>query len=85
LTRPGGAVSFIADALQHDGRAVTSIFSKIGIGDDNSGHDCAIVERVVGGKTLCYVVVGLGDLDPSNAGLERLFPKLDDIILALHP
>lgn len=85
MTRPGGLVSFIADALAHDGRPVASLVAKIGVGDDNSGHDCGIVERVVGGKPLRYVVVGLGDLDPANAGLQRLFPRLDDIIIALHP
>ena len=87
MTRPppGGTVSFIADALHSDGRSITSIASKIGIGDDNSGHDCAIVERTVAGKTLRYGVVGLGDMTPTNAGLNRLFPLLDDIILALHP
>ncbi|HUC09277.1 MAG TPA: trypsin-like peptidase domain-containing protein [Stellaceae bacterium] len=87
MTRPplGGTVSFIADALQRDGRSLTSIVSKIGIGDDNSGHDCAIVDRTVSGKALRYAVVGLGDMTPTNAGLNRLFPLLDDIILALHP
>ena len=87
MTRPplGGTVSFIADALQRDGRPLTSIVSKIGIGDDNSGHDCAIVERTVSGTALRYAVVGLGDMTPTNAGLNRLFPLLDDIILALHP
>ncbi|MBV9825478.1 MAG: serine hydrolase [Alphaproteobacteria bacterium] len=84
LIRPGGTVSFISDALRDDGRTVSSIMSKIGIGDDDSGHDCAVVERVVKGKTLRYVVVGLGDLEPTNAGLRRLFPRLDDIIMALH-
>lgn len=85
MTGASGIGSYIGAALADDGRAAGTVISKIGFGDDSRSHDCAIVERSVGGKALRYVVVGLGSTPRSRADLDKLFLRLDDIIVALHP
>jgi hypothetical protein len=85
MTGADGIGSYVKAALDDDARAVTSVLSKIGYGDDERSHDCAIVERKAGGKTLRYVVVALGSTPRTRADLDRLILRLDNIILALHP
>lgn len=85
MTGADGIGSYIKAALDADGRATTSVISKIGYGDDERSHDCAIVERTVGGKALRYVVVALGSTPRTRSDLDRLVLRLDDIIVALHP
>lgn len=85
MTGASGIGSYIRAALANDGRAPGTVISKIGFGDDSRSHDCAIVERVAGGKPLRYVVVGLGSTPRSRVDLNSLFLRLDDIIVALHP
>jgi hypothetical protein len=79
-----GMVPFVKRALRSDERKVKSIFAKLGLGDDNSSHDCAVVERTVSGNTLRYVLVVLGDMTDDNSDLFKLVLACDDIIQALH-
>jgi V8-like Glu-specific endopeptidase len=78
----GGIVSYARSALHAVGRRSTAFASKIGYGDDRFSHDCALIERSVGGKTLRYVAVGLGSA-PSRqrADLRDLFVLLDETIV----
>jgi hypothetical protein len=79
---PGGIGSYARGALVRAGRAPTTIAAKIGFGDDSFSHDCAIVERTVGGKTLRYVAVGLGSArGRGRVDLDELFVRLDDTIV----
>jgi monoamine oxidase len=78
-----GGVSYAHAALQRVGRASTTFAAKIGFGDDSFSHDCAIVERTVGGKRLRYVAVGLGSAPQrQRADLRDLFVLLDGAIVA---
>jgi len=81
-----GIGSYALAALARVGRTPTKLSSKIGFGDDSFSHDCAIVERVVGGKTLRYAAVVLG----SAKGRDRrdfsdLFVLLDATVVARNP
>lgn len=84
LDGASGIGSYVKAALDNDGRASNIIFSKIGYGNDKRSHDCAIVERTVSGKTLRYVVVGLGSEPRDRRELSRLFVELDKCIVSLH-
>ena len=78
-----GIGSYVKDALDGAGRVFTVLAAKKGFGDDRFSHECAIVERTVGGKHLRYVVVGLGSApDRNRADLSDLFVRLDDAIIA---
>lgn len=87
----GGIGSYVAEALSGDGRPISAIRSKIGVGDDARCHDCAIVARdLPNGTTIRYVIVGLGS-DPGRdlnhldrKFFEFMFVQLDDVIVARH-
>jgi Beta-lactamase enzyme family len=83
------AGSYLDDALVAAGRRANTQFSKLGIGNDVSYHDCGIVERTItvgsGTKTIRYVVVGLGSKRTDQADLKLLFKTLDDLVVARHP
>jgi hypothetical protein len=85
MTGASGIGSYVNSALVADGRQATSIASKIGYGDDARSHDCAIVERSVASKKLRYVIVGLGSAPRNRTNLKKLFVRLDQIIVSLHP
>jgi hypothetical protein len=85
MTGASGIGSYVRSALVADHRAIASIASKIGYGDDARSHDCAIVERTVASKNLRYIVVGLGSAPRNRANLKKLFVRLDQIIVSLHP
>ena len=79
---PPAVGSYIKDALAGAGRPFKLIEAKKGFGDDSSSHECGIVERTVGGKTLTYVVVGLGSLAAQNRqDLSDMFVLLDEAIV----
>jgi hypothetical protein len=70
------SLSYVELALREAGRSFDKVFSKIGIGDDGTIHDCGIVERTVAGAKSSYVVVGLGS--PNNINLiSKLFVEID--------
>ncbi len=86
-----GVGSYVKDALYAVGRLdavgrwFTTLAAKKGFGDDRFSHECAIVERTVGGNDLRYVVVGLGSApDRNRTDLSDLFVLLDEIIVTLH-
>jgi hypothetical protein len=82
----GGIGSYARSALTAVGRRPTAISSKIGFGDDSFSHDCAIVERTVGGKRLRYVAVVLGSAPaPRRRDLSDLFVLLDAVVVARNP
>jgi hypothetical protein len=85
MTGAFGIGSYVRSALAADHRSIASIASKIGFGDDARSHDCAIVERNVGSRKLRYVVVGLGSAPHNRTNLKKLFVRLDQIIVSLHP
>jgi monoamine oxidase len=84
----GGLGSDANDALRHVHRTPVSVAAKFGRGDDGFDHECALVERDVGGKRLHYVAVGLGSPKPKRHREERdqdlfdLFVLLDEAIVA---
>ncbi|WP_157370741.1 serine hydrolase [Vulgatibacter incomptus] len=82
----GGIGSYARTALTAVGRAPDTLASKIGFGDDSFSHDCAIIERTVGGKLLRYVAVVFGSA-PAQArqDLSDLFVLLDSAVVARHP
>jgi hypothetical protein len=81
-----GTNSWVSIALANAHRKTDRLFSKIGIGDDDRYHDCAIVERTLAsGTKVRYVVVGLGSKKGDITDLYRLFVALDDAIAARHP
>jgi hypothetical protein len=78
--------SYVRSALHDDGRASDLVVSKIGFGDDQRSHDCAIVERTLpSGKPVRYVVVGLGSTAGSRTDLDALFVQLDELIASRYP
>lgn len=84
--RSGGIGSYAGSALTAVGRSQTALSSKIGFGDDSFSHDCAIVERTVGGKHLRYAAVVLGSAPAQNrADLSDLFVLLDAAVVARNP
>jgi hypothetical protein len=85
MTGAFGIGSYVRSALAADHRSIASIASKIGFGDDARSHDCAIVERNLGSRKLRYVVVGLGSAPHNRTNLKKLFVRLDQIIVSLHP
>jgi hypothetical protein len=90
MTGVGGTSRFIAEALRDaiPPRNISSIASKIGVGNDNSGHDCAIISIERGGdpsKKVRYVMVALGDLHPENLYLKKLSVGFYDCIVSRHP
>jgi hypothetical protein len=78
----GGLGSDANDALRGVGRAPSLVFAKFGLGDDGFRHECAIIERVVAGKDLCYVAVSLG-YSPKRRPRNwfDLFVLLDEVIV----
>src|SRR5262249_32639664 len=77
------SLSYVELALREAGRSFDKVFSKIGIGDDGSLHDCAIVERTtndsMGDFKNRYAVAGLGA--PNNLDLIlKLFVEVDKAI-----
>ncbi|OQY99665.1 MAG: hypothetical protein B6D41_01150 [Chloroflexi bacterium UTCFX4] len=77
-----GIGSYVADALDGVSRDFTKLAAKKGFGDDAFSHECAIVERTVGGKDLRYVVVGLGSApDQDRRDLSDLFVLLDEAMV----
>jgi hypothetical protein len=89
LDSRSAAGSYLNKALDGAGRRADKQFSKLGIGNDVSYHDCGIVERRIGSgaaaKTIRYVVVGLGEKRTDKRDLKKLFTTLDDLIVARHP
>jgi hypothetical protein len=79
----GGIGSYAGSALTAAGRAPSVLSSKIGLGDDSFSHDCAIVERTVGGNSLRYAAVVLGAQRRRN--LSDLFVLLDSAVVARNP
>ena len=84
----GGLGSDANDALRRVGRNPVSVAAKFGRGDDGFDHECALVERDVAGKRLCYVAVGLGSppkpkkhQDLRDQDLFDLFVLLDEAIV----
>jgi hypothetical protein len=82
----GGLGSDANDALRRVGRNPVSVAAKFGRGDDGFDHECALVERDVGGKWLHYVAVGLGSppkkrRDLRDQDLLDLFVVLDEAIV----
>jgi monoamine oxidase len=84
----GGLGSDANDALRRVGRNPVSVAAKFGRGDDGFDHECALVERDVGGKRLHYVAVGLGSppkpkkhQDLRDQDLFDLFVLLDEAIV----
>lgn len=78
-----GIGSYVKDALDAPpSRPFTTLAAKKGYGDDKFSHECAIVERTVGGKNLRYVVVGLGSApNRRRRDLSDLFVRLDEAIV----
>jgi V8-like Glu-specific endopeptidase len=82
---PGGIGSYANAALRRVGRSPIRIAGKIGYGDDAFSHDCAIVERRVGGKDLRYVATVLGSArGRKRQDLNDLFVLLDAAIVERH-
>ena len=78
----GGLGSDANDALRRVGRDPVSVAAKFGRGDDGFDHECALVQRDVGGKRLRYVAVGLGSPKPKkHQDLLDLFVLLDEAIV----
>jgi hypothetical protein len=86
-----GTASFIADAVGLT--AADTVSSKIGIGTPSPTtglvgiHDCAIVNRTVGGKALSYVAVALGGFDSGadSDAWDETARALDGSIQDMHP
>jgi hypothetical protein len=87
----GGIGSYIKSALLHamPRRDFTSISSKIGYGNDEVSHDCAIVrvEREGDpGRTIRYISVVLGSPpEKGRVGLSDLAVTFHDCVLSRHP
>ena len=82
----GGIGSYAGSALTAVGRRPTALSSKIGFGDDSFSHDCAIIERTVGGKRLRYVAAVLGSAKTQHRrDLSDLFVLLDATVVARNP
>lgn len=58
--------------------SVSDMYAKVGL--MGTHHDCAVIERPAGGRTIRYAVVAL--TAPSASVLHQLIVKLDDYILA---
>jgi hypothetical protein len=83
-----GIGSYIHDAFAGAGidTSVISMSPKKGYGNDSFSHECGIVERTVGTKTVKYVLVGLGSAKAQGrADLSALFLRLDGAIVARNP
>src|SRR5215469_2687769 len=61
-------------------RALTSIYAKVGL--MGTFHDCAVIERSAGGKSIRYAIIVLGA--PGAQVIRDLAVKVDDFILALN-
>ena len=78
-----GIGSYFQDALRGDGRTFDAVQAKKGFGDDRFSHECGIIERTVGGKTLRYVAVVLGSApSQGRADFSTMAVRLDDAIIA---
>ena len=58
--------------------SVSDMYAKVGL--MGTHHDCAVIERPAGGRTIRYAVVAL--TAPSTGVIHQLIVKLDDYILA---
>jgi hypothetical protein len=87
----GGIGSYVREGLRHaqPPRSFSSVHSKVGIGDDDFNHDCAIVRIERGGdptRTISYVSVALGSArGKARADLRKLAVGFHDCTVARHP
>lgn len=91
MTGEDGIGSYIKVGLQSatPPRAVSSVASKIGYGDDRFSHDCGIVRVERGGdpaKMIRYISVVLGSPpEKGRADLSKLVVGYHDCIVSRHP
>ena len=64
------------------GGTITDHFGKLGIGNDGSYHDVAVIERAEGGKRIHYAVAMLRS--KGYGTLDKLGDLLDDVVIALN-
>lgn len=77
-----GTKSFIRDALVVGQSKKAKVHSKLGI--FNGYSDTAHVERVVGGKTLKYVISIMDVPESDDMRLDAVAQKVDDLIVAIN-